>query len=313
MTNKNILNKKIGKHNPYKSQARLAMLFVAPWVLGFLAFSLYPIIATFYFSFTEYNLFSAPQWVGFENYINMFNDENFRYALANSLYYVIVGVGLQIALSIFTAVLLNMNVKGKSFFRTIYYLPALVPPVAGALIWVWLLNPQYGLVNSLLRMVGLPEPLWLSSAFWSKPAIILILLWGVGNTMVVYLAGIGEIPRNYYEAIEIDGGNAFHKFTKITWPLLTPITLFQIINGIIAGFNMFTQAYVVSLTRGRLAADIGGVGNSLLFYAPNLYREGFTYLKFGYASAQAWFMLLLVLLITFVILKSSKKWVHYGG
>lgn len=295
-----------------RAQIKLAMLFIAPWVIGFLAFSLYPIITTLYYSFTEYNLFTPPKWVGLQNYIDMFSDENFRCALYNSLYFVVIGVTLQLALAIFTAILLNMDVRGKSFFRTIYYLPALVPPVAGALIWVWLLNPQYGLVNALLRMLHLPEPLWLSSAEWSKPAIILIVLWGIGNTMVVYLAGIGEIPPEYYEALEIDGGNAWHKFTAITWPMLTPVTLFQLINGIIAGFNMFTQSYVVSLTRGRTPGDIGGVGNSLLFYAPNLYREGFSYLKFGYASAQAWFMLLIVLLVTAIILKTAPKWVHYG-
>ena len=295
-----------------RTQTRLAMLFITPWIIGFLAFSLYPIISTFYYSFTEYNLFSTPKWIGFSNYLSMLHDKNFTAALYNSLFYIIVGIPLQLLLSILTAILLNMNVKGRAVFRTLYYLPALVPPVAGALIWVWLLNPQYGLVNALLRMLHLPEPLWFSSAEWSKPAIILMMLWGIGNTMVVYLAGIGEIPRTYYEAMELDGGGSWHKFTKIIWPMLTPVTLFQLISGIINGFNLFTQAYVVSLTRGRLPGDIGGVGNSLLFYASNLYREGFTFLKFGYASAEAWFMLILVLLITFLILKTAPKWVHYG-
>ncbi len=295
-----------------RAQTRLALIFIAPWAVGFLAFSLYPIISTFYYSFTEYNLFSAPKWIGFSNYSSMLHDNNFKAALYNSLFYIIVGIPLQLLLSILTAILLNMNVKGRAVFRTLYYLPALVPPVASALIWVWLLNPQYGLVNALLRMLHLPEPLWFSSAEWSKPAIILMMLWGIGNTMVVYLAGIGEIPRSYYEAMELDGGGSWHKFTKIIWPMLTPVTLFQLISGIINGFNLFTQAYVVSLTRGRLPGDIGGVGNSLLFYASNLYREGFTFLKFGYASAEAWFMLILVLLITFIILKTAPKWVHYG-
>lgn len=161
-------------------------------------------------------------------------------------------------------------------------------------------------------MLRLPEPLWFSSAEWSKVAVILMMMWGIGNTMVVYLAGIGEIPPTYYEAMELDGGGARHKFIYIIWPMLTPVTLFQLISGIINGFNLFTQAYVVSLTRGRLPGDIGSVGNSLLFYASNLYREGFTFLKFGYASAEAWFMLLLVLDVTFIILKTAPKWVYYG-
>lgn len=300
------------RYDPEAPQKKLAALFMAPWVLGFLAFSLYPIVYTFFLSFHEHNLFGAPQFIGLENYLQMFGDKNFKAAMWNSLYFVLFGVTLQLALSILSAVLLNMNVKGKGLFRTVYYLPALVPPVAGSLIWVWLFNPQYGLVNSMLRLLHLPEPLWFSSAFWSKPAIIIICLWGIGNTMVVYLAGIGDIPRNYYEALAIDGGGGWAKFRHITWPMLTPLTLFQIINGIIAGFNMFTQSYIVSMTRGRLQGDIGGVGNSLLFYAPNLYREAFEYLKFGYASAQAWFMLLFVLLVTAVILGTSKLWVHYG-
>jgi multiple sugar transport system permease protein len=187
-----------------------------------------------------------------------------------------------------------------------------MPPVAGALLWVWLLNPKYGLVNAVLGFFKLDQPLWLSSAEWAKPAIILMSLWGIGSTMVIYLAGLGDIPSVYYEAVEIDGGGMWSKFRHVTWPLLTPITLLQIISGIIAGFNVFTQSFIVSAA-GSGNSPIGGIKNSLLFYAVNIYQQAFSYLKFGYASALAWIMLLIILVVTMIILKSSKKWVYYEG
>jgi multiple sugar transport system permease protein len=307
------MRKNIHNYDPLGPQKKLALFFIAPWVIGFLGFSVYPILYTLFLSFTEYSLFSAPKLIGLNNYLGMFKDVYFYAAIKNSFYFVFVGVSLQMIFAIFLAILLNSKVKAQGLFRTIYYIPTLVPPVAGALIWVWILNPQYGLINGWLRMLHLPEPLWFSSAFWSKPGIILIVLWGIGNVMVVFLAGVSDIPMMYYEAIEIDGGGAFAKFRHITFPMLTPLILFQLINAIIAGFNMFTQSYVVSLTAGRLQGSIGGVENSLLFYAPNLYREAFTRLKFGYASAQAWFMLIIVLTFTLIILKTSKYWVYYRG
>ncbi len=295
-----------------KGQKKLAIIFMIPWVIGFLAFNLYPILTTIFYSFTKYNLFEAPKWVGLENYSTLFRSKEFYQSLYNTLYYVIFGVGLQLSLALITAIILNMKVKGRSFFRSIYFLPSLMPPVAASLLWVWLLNPKYGLVNAALRFCNLPEPLWLVSAEWAKPAVILMSLWGIGSTMVIYLAGLGDIPTVYYEAVEIDGGGMWSKFRHVTWPMLTPITLFQLISGMIAGFNIFTKTYIII----KAAADngsLGGIKNSLLFFAVNIYQEGFSYLRFGYASALAWVMLVIILILTLIILKSSKKWVHYGG
>lgn len=296
-----------------KKQTRLAMLFLLPWIIGFLAFYLYPMLMTLYYSFTDYSFFKAPNFLGFDNYKEMLADKRVIKSFFNSLYMVVFCLGLQLILAMFTASLLNAKIKAKSMFRIMCYLPSLVPPVASSLIWVWMLNPQNGLVNVILRLFNLQEPLWFFSVEWSKPAIVLIMLWGIGNTMIIYLAGIGDIPPIYYEAMDIDGGNAWQKFWKITWPMLTPVTLFQLIIGIIASFNMFTQGYIVSLTQGRSAANIGGKADSLLFWATNIHYQCFEGMRFGYASALSWTMLIFVWLLTFTLLKSSKHWVFYGG
>lgn len=304
------------KHKTFignKKQTRLAMLFILPWVIGFLAFYLYPMVMTLYYSFTDFNLFKSPNLIGLSNYKELFADKRVWKSFLNSLYMVFFGMGLQLALAIFVATLLNEKIKLKPFFRIACYLPSLVPPVAGSLVWVWMLNPQNGLVNSVLRLFGLPEPLWFASVQWSKPAILILMVWGIGNIMIIYLAGIGDIPKIYYEAMEIDGANVFQKFFNVTWPMLTPITLFQLIIGVIASFNMFTQGYIVSMTQGRAAQSIGGKGDSLLFWASNIYHECFSNMRFGYASALSWVMLIFVWMITLILLRSSKYWVFYGG
>lgn len=308
----NIVKKSKKKYNLQRNQKKLALVFMTPWVIGFLVFSLYPIIATAYYGFTDYNLFDPPKWIGLTNFNDMFHDTEFYTSLYNTFYYVIFGIGLQLFLALITALLLNMKVKGRAFHRAVYFLPSLMPPVAGSLLWVWLLNPKYGLVNAVLSFFHLGQPLWLSSAEWAKPAIILMSLWGIGSTMIIYLAGLGDIPVGYYEAVEIDGGGMWSKFKHVTWPLLTPITLFQIISGIIAGFNIFTQSFIISAAASG-NSPIGGIKDSLLFYAVNIYQQAFTYLKFGYASALAWVMLIIILIVTLIILKSSKKWVYYEG
>lgn len=309
-----MLNKEVKNHKGYsikRKQRNLAIIFLIPWVIGFLVFSFYPIMSTVFYSFTEYNLFEAPKFIGISNYSVLIKNHEFYQSLYNTIYYIIFGVGLQLIFALITALLLNMHVKGRTLYRAIYFLPSLMPPVAAALLWVWLLNPKYGLVNAVLKVLSLPQPLWLADAAWTKPAVILMSLWGVGNTMVIYLAGLGDIPITYYEAVEIDGGGAWAKFKNVTWPMLTPITLFQLISGFIAGFNIFTQTYIISASSQN--SSLGGLKNSLLFYAVNIYQEAFTYLKFGYASALSVVMLIIVLTITLIILKTSKKWVYYGG
>ncbi len=299
--------RKVKRYKYQKLQMRLAAVFLIPWVIGLILFNLYPIFSTIYYSFTEYNLMKAPDFIGFDNYIEIFHDPIFYQSVYNSFYFVIVGVTLQIGLSVFSAVLLNMKIPGRGFFRTVFYLPSLVPPVASSLIWMWLLNPQYGLVNSFLKLIHLPQPLWLSSSEWSKPAVILMTLWCVGNTIIVYLAGIGNISGEYYEAVELDGGSSWAKFRFITWPMLSDITFFQVINGIIVGFNTFTQSYMVAASSPKSNGTLGGIKNSLMFYAVNIYNESFKYLKFGYSSALAVIMLIGMIVITFVLFKISNS------
>ena len=298
--------------NPNKPQKRLAFFFLIPWILGFLLLNVYPILSSFYFSLTKYNLVKTPKYVGLKNFIKIFTqDRDFIQSVQNSLYLLFVGVTLQLAFSILCAVLLNQKIKGRGFFRTAWYIPTLVSPAASALVWLWLLNPEYGIVNAILRFLHLPEPLWLLSEVWSKPAIILMSLWASGTTIVVYLSGIGEIPKDYYESMDLDGASAWKKFWHITWPMLSGLTLFQVINGIIMSFNAFTQRYIIAVANRKAGGDIGGYKNSLLFYAVNIYNQSFNKLHFGYASALAVIMFILVLVVTLLLFKFTRKWVNY--
>ncbi len=307
---KQLTRSRLSPHPVARNQRRLAWLLVTPWMVGFLAFSLYPMGASLYYSFTRYNLFQAPQWVGLANYGGLLTSGTFWQSLYNTLYYAVFGVGLALVLGLGSALLLNLKVRGQAIYRTIYFLPSVMPPVASALLWLWLLNPQYGLINTMLGFLHLPQPLWLVSAAWAKPALILMGLWGNGTTTIIYLAGLQDIPDVFYEAIEIDGGNSWQKFRFITLPMLSPITFFQLVMGLIGALGMFTQAYVLSM--GSIQ-NLGGPSNSLLFYSVNIYEQGFSYLNMGYASALAWILLVITVLVTWLIYRSSARWLYYGG
>ncbi len=290
-------------------QRKLAWVFVAPWIIGFLGFSLYPILSSFYYSFTEYNLFKPGRWIGLQNYNELLHSALFYKALYNTVFYAVFGVGLQLLIGLSTALMLNMKVRGQAIYRTLVFLPSVMPPLATSLLWLWLLNPKYGIINHFLSFLHLPEPLWLVSAAWTKPALILMSLWGVGTTTIIYLASLSDVPEMYYEAMDMDGAGSWDKFRHITLPIISPVTFFQLISGIIAAFSIFTPAFV--LTTGQ--TTVGGPSNSLLFYSVYIYQQGFQFLKFGYASALAWVLLLIVMLITYVVYRTSKSWMHYGG
>ena len=293
-----------------RDQRRLAWILLMPWILGFLAFSLYPTAASLYFSFTRYNLFEPPHWIGLANYESIISSGTFWQSLYNTIYYTVFGVGFALVLGLGSALLLNLKVRGQAIYRTIYFLPSVMPPVASALLWLWLLNPQYGLINTALGYLHLPQPLWLISAVWAKPALILMGLWGTGTTTIIYLAGLQDIPQVYYEALEMDGGGSWQKFRYITLPMLSPITFFQLVMGLIGALGLFTTAYVLSM--GSIQS-LGGPDNSLLFYSVNIYEQAFSNLKMGYASALAWILLIITVLITWIIYRSSKRWLYYGG
>jgi len=284
---------------------RNGLLFTSPWLIGLLIFTIYPICASIYFSFTDYSVLKPPRWIGLDNYIELFTgDALFPRSLINTLYYAAFSLPLGLLGSVLLALLLNKKIAGMSIYRTIFYLPNIVPAVAMSVLWIWLFNPNYGLFNNILRSLGLPGAPWLTSPDWSKPSLILMSLWGIGGSMVIYLAGLQDIPQHLYEAADLDGANGWQKTINVTLPMLTPTIFFNLVMGLIGVFSYFTQAFIMTN---------GGPLDSTLFYMLYLYRNAFMYFKMGYASAQAWVLFIIVVSLTLVVFKSSGRWVYYGG
>ena len=311
MTHKKPRIKRLGPNN----HTMMGLLFAMPWIIGFVLFSIYPIVMSIYYSLTDFNMFQAPKFVGFQNYQKLFQDPKFYKSLWNTIYMTVLGTPLCIAVGLLLAVLLNQKVKGMPFFRTFFYLPSIVPLVASSMLWLWILNPQYGLLNMALKKIGLYQPNWLSDPRFTKPALIIMGIWGVGSIMIVFLAALQDVPRTLYEAAEIDGASAVQRFFHITLPGISPVIFFQLIMGIINNFQYFTQAYLMigSTTGGQLNVSSGGPENSLLFYALYLYNKAFSSFKMGEASAMAWILFIIVALVTFLIFKTQDKWVSYSA
>lgn len=283
------------------------LLFIAPWLIGFLIFTLYPILASIYYSFTSYDVISPPQWVGIDNYRTLLTADPLLWqAVGNTLYYAVIAVPLNLAIAVGVALLLNLNVRGQSVFRTIFFLPTIVPDVAAGMLWAWLLNPQFGAVNALLKAAGLPALGWLSDPTWAKPSLILINAWTFGTSMVIFLAAVQDIPQHLYESAELDGANAWRRTWHITLPMLSPTIFFNLVLGIIGAFQYFTTAFVVS-------GGQGGPAGSTTFYSLLLFRNAFSYFKMGYASAMAWLLFVVVMLVTLVLFRTSSRWVYYEG
>jgi len=283
------------------------LLFTSPAILGFLLFTLGPMIASLVLSLTDYNVFKADtSFISFDNYIRLFSGEDdlFYNSLGVTFYFVLLRVPAVIIISFAVAILLNMKVKGREMFRTIIYLPSIVPAVASAMIWMWLLNPDLGLINSILSWLGLPTSSWLYGEGSVIPSVVLTTLWGIGGTVIIFLAGISGIPQQYYEAIDVDGGGWYSKLRHITIPMVTPTIFFNTIMTIINSFQVFNEAYILTE---------GGPNNRSLFYVFYLWRTGFRDTEMGYASALAWVLFLIILFFTFIIFRSSKSWVHYEG
>jgi multiple sugar transport system permease protein len=307
-----------GPHWPHWSRQtrrdlRLGLLFISPWLIGFAAFYLYPALASLYYSFTDFKILSSPHWVGLDNYTKMLADPLFWKALGNTLYITVLGVPLAVMTALAIALLLNVKkIVGIGVFRTIFYLPVVVPPVASALLWIWLLNPQYGLINQALGAVGLPHPQWFYDPAWAKAGIILISIWGVGDVVIIYLGALQGVSQQLYEAAEVDGAGRWAKVRHVTIPMISPAILFNLITGAIGAFQYFTQAYVISEgTVGRGSGAVGGQNGSLLFYGIELYNEAFRYFDMGYASALAWVLLIVILITTAVMLRVSRSRVYY--
>lgn len=283
------------------------LLFTAPAILGFAIFTLGPMIASLVLSLTDYNVFKEQTaFVGLDNFTRLFSgeDELFYKSLGITFYFVVLRVPAVILLSFGIALLLNLNVKGRAIFRTIIYLPSIVPAVASAMIWMWLLNPDLGLINSLLSRLHLPTSNWLYGEGSVIPSVVLTTLWGIGSTVIIFLAGLSGIPRQYYEAIEVDGGGWFRKLSHVTVPMVTPTIFFNTIMTIIGSFQVFNEAYILTQ---------GGPNNQSLFYVFYLWRTGFRDAEMGYASALAWILFIIILFFTFIVFRTSKSWVYYEG
>lgn len=280
-------------------------LFASPALLGLLIFTAGPMAASLYYSLTDYQLTalsSAPEFVGLANYRRLLADELVWHALGVTASYAVAGVPVRMLLQLLIALLLNRGLRGVRVFRTLLYLPSAMAGVALAMIWVLLLNPQYGLVNAGLGALGLEGPPWLFSSRWVIPGFLLISLWQMGAGILINLAGLQGIPQELYDAAEVDGAGAASRFWRITLPLMTPILFFNLISGIIANLQIFTQAYVMTN---------GGPGDASLFYVLYLYRNAFEYFDLGYASALAWFLFAIILGLTSIVFLSSSRWVHY--
>jgi multiple sugar transport system permease protein len=290
--------------SPRARRLRLGLLFVSPWVIGYFAFYLYPFLATFYYSFTSFTGIGNPVFTGFANFSGLLHDATFHTAVFNTFYYTIIEVPFSTAAALGLALLLNMNVRGQAVYRTLFYIPSIVPVVASSLIFVWIFQPSFGIVNSLLSDVHITGPAWFFSITWSKPTFILLGLWGLGQPMVIYLAALQGVPKEMYEVAALEGAGPWQRLRHVTIPMISPVILFNVILSLVLSVQYFTQAQVIE-------SPPGSPGNSTMFYITYYYQQAFQYLHLGYASAMAFLLFIGVLLITVVLLRTSSRWVYY--
>lgn len=276
--------------------------FLSPWLIGFFVFTLIPVGLSFYYSLCEYSLLQKPLYIGLDNYRQLWADPIFWKALTNTFYYALMALPSGMMVSLGLALLLNADIRGQAIYRTIIFLPSLVPTVASAMLWLWLFNAKLGLINNLLGKVGIEGPGWLTTPEWALPALAFMSLWGVGHTVVIYLAGLQDVPRELYEAAEIDGARSWRRLWHITLPMLSPVIFFNLVMALIGTMQVFAVPYIMTG---------GGPTRSTYFFTMYLYDNAFTYLKMGYASAMAWVQLLIILCLTGFSFWSSRKWVHY--
>ncbi len=300
---------------------RLVLLLMSPWLVGFTVFFGYPLVFSAYLSFNHYDLLSPPRWIGLANYRYLFTiDPQVWTAVRNTLWMIVVAVPLQVLFAFGIALMLARARRGVGIFRTVFYLPALAPPVAATLGFVYLLNPATGPLNTVLAKIGIQGPLWFNSPTWSKPSLVALGLWGVGNTMIIFLAAVLDVPKHLYESAELDGAGPLRRLRYVTLPTISPVILFSVILGVIQGLQYFTQAYVAANIAAGQASQAGDTVNNLgypqdstLFYPILLYQHGFTDFQMGYASAMAMLLLAVAFAVTLVIVLNSRRWVHYQG
>lgn len=307
MKNKPLSNSQLAKKNNIEG-----FLFVLPWIIGFLLFSLYPIIMSAYYSFTDFSAIKDPSFVGLENYKSLFIDPLFYKSMKNTLVYVFFSVTCSIALALIIASLLNGKWKGRTVFRSIFFLPSVVPVVASTMIWVWIFDPINGYMNKILGKFGISTINWLGDPSWTMTSVIIITLWGIGSSMVIFLAAMQDVPKELYESAGMDGAGPVAKFINITLPSIAHVVLYQIVLVMINGFQYFTQVYIIIRAQsGNISQGInGGPRDSLMMYPLYLYYNAFSGLKMGKAAAMSWILFIVVCAITFILIKVSKKWVE---
>jgi multiple sugar transport system permease protein len=294
-----------GLNRLHRSETLWGILCVAPAVLGFLLWQLGPIVGSLLIAFTDWTVANSPHWIGAQNFQRMFfHDELFVKSLSVTAIYALCSVPLSMAFAFVLALLLNQKLQGRSIFRTIFYLPSTVPAIASSVLWLWLFNPEFGLLNAILSLFGIPKQQWIYDESSVLPSLIMMNLWGVGPMMIIFLAGMQGIPRYLYEAVEVDGGRPIHKLWHITIPMLTPTILFNLILSIIDTLQAFTQPYVMTQ---------GGPNNASLLYVLYLYRKAFQEYEMGYAAALSWILFLIIAAISFLVLRTSRRWVYYEG
>ena len=289
-----------------RREALWAYAFITPWVIGFVVFTVGPMLASLYFSLTDYDIVSAPRWVGLRNYVNMFHDNLFWHSLSVTFRYAVIALPLGLITSYLMAVLLNQKVRGINIWRTVYFLPSVVAGVAVALLWGRIFDPKFGILNPFLEKFGINGPGWLSDPQWAVPALVIMGLWSVGGNIIIYLAGLQGVPTDLYDAAKVDGATAWQRFRYVTLPMTTPVIFYNLILGLIGTFQYFTEVYV--LTNGS-----GEPARSTLFYNLYLYQNAFRYFHMGYASTMAWVLFVIVLAFTLLIFRSSDAWVYYEG
>jgi multiple sugar transport system permease protein len=300
---------------------RLVLGLMSPWILGFAIFFGYPLILNVYLSFNHYDLLSPPRWVGLANYRYLFGgDKLVGPAVGNSLWMMGVLVPLEVLFAFGVALTLTRARRGVGIFRTLFYLPALAPPVAATLGFLYILNPATGPLNGFLNLFGIQGPLWFDSPTWSKPGLVLLGLWGIGNTMVIFLAALVDVPRHLHESAQLDGAGALQRLRWVILPSISPVILFAVVIGVIEGLQYFTQAYVASTIAGNGATNaaestntLGYPENSTLMFPLLLYQQGFRYFNMGYAAAMSVLLFAVAIAVTLVILRNSSRWVHYQG
>lgn len=278
------------------------LLFISPWVVGFLWFSLYPVAASVYYSFTSFHVMETPQWIGLNNFSTLAGDDLFWTSLVNTAYYIAGSVPLDLIAALFFAVLLNLKLPLRDFLRTCYYVPTVVPTVASAILWIMLFNTHGGLINETLGLFGIPEIPWLSSPSWAMPALILLSIWGIGTAVVIFLAGLQDVPSTLYEAAQLDGAGGLRLVWHVTVPMVSPVILFNGVLGIIGASQVFAVPYIMTG---------GGPLNSTRVYSIELFQNAFVYYKMGYASAMAWILFVFIFALTLLSMYMSRNYVHY--